>query len=180
MKKVFVLLLMLAVLLAGCAYTVETETGTITVKPSGTISDGTYEYYYYYNDDGSFFITYPNGVHCQFTKTGQLSGAWDGASVARYADPALLGQAVREGTNAPSKFGSNVDPGTCVAGIVMVLMGLGCIVFPRVPWYMNHGWAFENAEPSELGLKLPMIGGMIMTVTGILAVILSLFGVPLG
>lgn len=174
MKRVFVLCLLAALLLTGCAYTVNTDGATIKIDPSGKVEDGTYQYYYYYTDDGRLVISYPNGAYCIcFPDLGTVAYHSE-QDISAYMDPLILGKAISEKTKAPSE--RKIDFESLFTGIGMVLIGLICAVFPQLPWYLEHGWALENAEPSELGLKLPAIGGAIMAICGILTIILGLFG----
>ena len=54
--------------------------------------------------------------------------------------------------------------------LVILIVGLGHLFYPRVAWYFKWGWRFQDSEPSALWLFCERLGGGF-----IIAVALGLF-----
>ncbi|PWW04750.1 hypothetical protein DFQ01_10631 [Paenibacillus cellulosilyticus] len=52
-------------------------------------------------------------------------------------------------------------------GFLFVIIGILNIAFPKVGWYMQYGWQFKNAEPSDAALVMARIGGVIAIIIGL-------------
>lgn len=52
-------------------------------------------------------------------------------------------------------------------GILFILIGLFQVVFPRAAWYIEMGWKFKDAEPSEGYLIFSRIIGVLICIIGI-------------
>jgi len=72
-----------------------------------------------------------------------------------------LDQAVRQAAPHRERNGN--------IGIGLLLMGLGAVNFfiPHHPFYLQYGWRFENAEPSDAYITFTRIGGAIAAVVGL-------------
>ncbi|MGN0250750.1 MAG: DUF6199 family natural product biosynthesis protein [Oliverpabstia sp.] len=50
-------------------------------------------------------------------------------------------------------------------------MGAFNTAAPSVAWYLEYGWRYKNAEPSDLALGLNRVGGIIAIIVGILTLV---------
>lgn len=57
-------------------------------------------------------------------------------------------------------------------GFIILAIGIFNTVSPRTAWFLDVGWKFKDAEPSEEGLGLKRLGGIVMIIIG-LAVMLG-------
>ena len=56
-----------------------------------------------------------------------------------------------------------------IVGLIMALItGLVGIVSPKTIWYLQTGWKYKNAEPSNVALFMHRIGG-IGIIAGVIA-----------
>lgn len=53
-------------------------------------------------------------------------------------------------------------------GFILVVMGIINIVSPETGWYLQDGWKYRNAEPSEEALVWGRICGVGMVIGGII------------
>ncbi|MBQ3534202.1 MAG: hypothetical protein IJA56_03455 [Clostridia bacterium] len=51
-------------------------------------------------------------------------------------------------------------------GLLLIPLGVLQAVFPQAFWFINHGWRYKDAEPSELALGLGRAGGVIVIIVG--------------
>ena len=182
MKKLIALLLLVALLLTGCAgatgpVTYEYQGRDLTVDlDHGRIIDGQDLYRFERRDTGDgeeFTVKYPNGasVYRLYRDNGHISGGVVGNSTAStdgYIDIddlcAIIG-------DTGSDFGAG---GIAFENILLILMGVAAVVFgifcmgnAEGVWQMSEGWKFRNAEPSDLALSMTTIGGVISLIVGI-------------
>lgn len=173
----------LLVLLCGCkhekaepvAAVVNCNGTNYTVTPNGgdggTISDGTYTYRYVYtttSDGYRVTFEYPDGE--QYTWTQGASVGTGGASLSydpvKYTDGMTL-HTVLEKQLPERKAEKN-------GALILLLLLLGAVntAWPKGAWYLETGWKFRNAEPSEAALLLNRLAGIAMLVlAGILLLV---------
>ncbi len=58
--------------------------------------------------------------------------------------------------------------------VVLVIVGIGHLVAPRVSWWLSLGWRIQDASPSQVYLVVARAGGAILAVVG---VVLFMIGV---
>ena len=44
--------------------------------------------------------------------------------------------------------------------ILLILVGIFNIALPDVAWYLQYGWRYKDAEPSDAALVFNRIGGV--------------------
>lgn len=52
-------------------------------------------------------------------------------------------------------------------GFIFIIIGILNIAFPKVGWYMQYGWQFKNAEPSDAALIMARVGGVVAIIVGL-------------
>ncbi|MCI9586441.1 MAG: hypothetical protein HFF60_00610 [Oscillospiraceae bacterium] len=52
-------------------------------------------------------------------------------------------------------------------GLVLIVLGAVNLVFPKELWFLRYGWRYKNAEPSEMAVWLPRVGGGIAVLVGL-------------
>lgn len=171
--RVLLPLLVLALVLSGCArepepYTYTFNGKTIHIYPeSGTIVDGldVYRYTRTENEDRSisYVITYPNGGRYNWTESRHGSeGGGTGINEAMHIPGNILVHALKQG-----------EPrgGAGSFGLGLLLIGLGAwhILAPESVIYLSKGWIFKNAEPSDFSLTLTRVGGGLFALAGLTA-----------
>ena len=148
----------------GTAYTIDRE--------QQTISDETHTYAYHYEGDSEVFtitITYPNGGTYSYRHS---DGIITGSGTANYnyggngyADGDHLAELLKD--NLPKRGSAR----NILAALVLAAGGIFMIACPETIWFLESGWRYKDAEPSDLGLAMPRICGVIAL---IIAVILLL------
>ena len=183
MKKLLIPILGILLMFSLCACS-SSDTGTsstYTVNKYGTdyvvdpdnrtISDGKYTYQYDLTVDSSNYsidITYPDGS--TFWWSAQSSGStttgfggWsDDYDEGRYADGYTLCDVVEE--RVPQSSG---NPNIFLV-LVLLAVGLFNAIWPRAAWYLEYGWRYKNAEPSDLVLGLNRFGGIIAIIVAVI------------
>lgn len=140
----------------GKTYSVDQIERTITV-------DG-YTCEFNVTHGGRFVVTYPDGS----TYSVDSDIGWGGSHSEDFdPDKYVSGDTLwkvleqdRPGTKQTSTHGG--------LGILLVIFGILEAAFPRVSWWLSHGWRFKNAEPSDLALGLGRMAGVIMILAGII------------
>jgi len=179
MKKACIFLLNVLLLFTMCAcsnsgttYTVEKDSKTFEVNlEHNTIFDGTHTYEYEFSGDSSSYdinIIYPNGAAFYWSQSGYSGhGGWsDDYDPSLYVDGDTLREVIVEKAPNPS------NPGKLIAAIFLFAVGSFNAASPRTAWYLEYGWRYKNAEPSDLALGLNRVGGILAVFAG--AVILFL------
>ena len=180
--KIFIFTLIFAAfitILCSCSenktqYTVEKNSIVYEVnKESNTISDGTntYEYTFSGNDyDYRVDITYPDGSTYWWDMNGYSgSGGWsDDYNPEKYVDGDILTDVILE--DAPKA--SNIRGGDIVAIILLILIGILNIALPDVAWYLEYGWRYKDAEPSDAAIIFNRIGGVVAIVIAVVIMIM--------
>lgn len=54
-----------------------------------------------------------------------------------------------------------------LVGVIFIVLGILNLLYPRAGWYMQYGWRFKNAEPSNASLVMGRISGIIGIAIGI-------------
>ena len=186
MKKLCLWILVILSILSLTACSSSARSGTYTVtrdgkeytvdRENGTISDGTDTYRFTLTGDSSEYhleIICPDGSSYWWTRqesNGFASGmgGWsDDFDESRYFSVETLRDILEEGM--PARTNSQY---LLIALVLAVIGGLN-VAAPRVSWYLEYGWRFRDAEPSEAALFLNRCGGVLAL---IVAVILLLAG----
>ena len=160
------LMLLMAVSLCACAqsdapYTIEKYDMTFRVDPAnGILSDGTHAYAYTFSGDTSSYqinITYPNGASFWWSKSGMTGhGGWsDDYDDTLYTDGNILCDVITEKAPKPA------NSGKIIAALLLVCVGIFNIASPHTAWYLQHGWRYKNAEPSDAAIAIRRISGAI-------------------
>ena len=177
MKKVWLFLVCALLIFGLCAcanakepYTVEKNRLTFQIDPQAkTIFDGTDTYTYSLSETNSGYrltITYPNGSTYSETSSDGIVTISTSKDYNNYLqlDGATLCDVLEEELPASGHSGNPF------LGLLVILMGLFPLLAPRAAWYLELGWRFKNAEPSELSLILNRICGAFFIIVGILLV----------
>jgi len=137
------------------------------------------ESYFYQYEDGKLTITYPNGYRYVSGLSGNGSGSWQAplggdlssfsAKSLGYADQELMTQAVMARL-FPVEGKPHIS-GQTLLGMALFASGLLGVIKPRFCWMLSYGWRFKNAEPSDAALAVQCIGGVILSVIGIIAIL---------
>ena len=182
LKKCVLLLLLAVLLLTGCSKKITVD------ADNGTISDGEYTYTYTEttktNEIGTFrtiTITYPNGAQYYWRdnqyNSGPSSLTWDHTDnydPVEYIDGNLLMEALTDPQEQEDEF--QFQPGLFFVGLLFLGVGIWHMCTPYTIWWMEHGWVYKNAEPSDRAIGVIMAGGIILSVFGVILVIVSFFG----
>ena len=133
-------------------YTVDTEAQTIT-KGADVIR-------YSFGGNGKVTFTYPDntttswsqngtGTSSLFFDTDRWPSAWELMDVLDRDD-------------LPERRTGNP------LGLLLIPLGILQAVFPQAFWFVNHGWKYKDAEPSELALGLGRVGGAVIALIGLI------------
>ena len=133
-------------------YTVDTEAQTIT-KGADVIR-------YSFGGNGKVTFTYPDntttswsqngtGTSSLFFDTDRWPSAWELMDVLDRDD-------------LPQRRTGNP------LGLLLIPLGILQAVFPQAFWFVNHGWKYKDAEPSELALGLGRVGGAVIALIGLI------------
>ena len=150
-------------------YTVEKNGISYQVnKENKTISDGTNIFKYDFVGNDSYYkvdITYPDGSTYWWDMKGYGgSGGWsDDYDPKKYVDGDVLTDVLlEEAPKAPEHSGGNV-----IAIILLIALGLFNIAAPYTAWYLEYGWRYKDAEPSDLAIGFNRLGGVIAVVIAV-------------
>lgn len=180
-KRLAVLAALLSLLLlVGCGqvrssvYDVEYGGGTYTVdKENQTITyDGaTIQVEMLSGSGGGYEVTftYPDGSTYWWdqSSSGMGAGGWsDDYDSERYVDGwTLIGVVDKAWSNQGGGGGAS---GSVLAGLLLILFGAVGVVEPKAIWYLNSGWRYKDAEPSDLALLVHRFGGGVAAVVGLI------------
>ena len=175
MKRVWVvvLALLMAVMLFGCGkentvFTVNRNDVTYRVDTEKkTISDGTYTYNYSFTGDASTYdvtIRYPNRSSYWFSKNGNIGhGGWSDDYVeTAYASGGVLVDIIEETAQEP------VNIGKIFGGILVIAIGIFNAAAPETAWYLERGWWYKNAVPSDMALAFTRGTGIVAVILGVI------------
>ena len=112
-----------------------------------------------------FEVTYPDGSHYSHTSLGYglARGTSDNYDPPAYAEGDVLWEVLSAETPEEKQNRS----GPIFLGLLVAGLGMIDVIWPRVGWYLSHGWRFKNAEPSELALFFGRLGGIIVVLIGL-------------
>lgn len=175
MKRAWVVLiaLLMAVTLFGCGkentvFTVNRNDITYKVDTEKkTISDGTYVYSYSFSGDASTYdvtIRYPNGSSYWFKQNGSNGfGGWSDDYVeTAYASGFTLVDILEDVAQEP------VNIGEVFGGILLIAIGIFNAATPETAWYLERGWWYKNAEPSDMALAFTRGSGIVAVIIGVI------------
>lgn len=138
-----------------------------------TISDGTnlYSYEIIRNPSGySLNITYPDGAVywsevTQGQDTSSAVGGWNNLPAGENYTSSNDLTSILEATVLPQASSHNI-----VLIVLLIIIGLLCIIFPRAFWYLERGWHFKDAEPSDLSLVINRCIGVLALIIAIVMI----------
>jgi len=55
-------------------------------------------------------------------------------------------------------------------GVLLIVFGVVLIIKPEVGWFLEIGWRFRDAEPSELALWANRAGGVFSVIIGLVMI----------
>ena len=156
------------------AYTAHKYGTDYLVDPNnGTISDGKYVYQYELSagsDKYSISITYPDGStywrHARNSGgvTTYGSGWSDDYDENRYVDGETLCDVLTE------KIPRKMDSEKLLFVLLLLTVGIFNTIWPYGSWYLEYGWRYRDAEPSNLALGLNRFGGIIAIIAAVIMV----------
>ncbi|GMQ64628.1 DUF6199 family natural product biosynthesis protein [Vallitalea maricola] len=121
-----------------------------------------YKEYIINGDKNNFSVIYPNKVEISSSfKQGVITVSGDVTKILDYPP-------INEFRFFLSSEGGRFDGSQLLFGIVLFILGVVSIVSPETTWFLNRGWMYKKAEPSELYLTLVKIGGVIGCIAGII------------
>lgn len=182
-RNLTALLLLLALLLTGCAaasgiQTVDVDGVLLEVDvESGQISDGQYVYSFS-QESKTTTLVYPNGATHERYNFAQYvyHDSCDG-DISGYMDPGKLYTAIERVPRQDGSMGISSDK------LLVIVMGIGSILLgvffcgaPESAWKVQEGWKFEDAKPSRLALAWNQVAGVIMMIVGMVVILVGIFG----
>ena len=173
MKRVmlFMMSLLLVFTLTACSKepTTYEKNGFLIDTEAGTITKGedVYTFTITGRDRSHIKITYPNGATYFWVWQGNGGhGGWsDDYDPERYIDGDALMELISFEPPQERK-------GNPLIGLLLIVLGLANAIAPEAAWYLNYGWWFKNAEPSDAAIAFGRIGGCAAVFFGILLLIL--------
>lgn len=125
---------------------------------------------YIYSIDGSkneytISIDFPNGAETTHSHGDNFSTSTGGNIEPPESKYFILDAlvAIKFNTNVKTEFNGF----KILFSIALVGLGLWCVFSPKTAWYVNMGWHYKNAEPSDMGLKMFSVVGVIIIITGV-------------
>ena len=187
-SKLMLLCLVLVLLLCACGQTAEAPSNTrsMTVNgtaytvddAAGTISDGAnvYAFSVEYRASGSrVSFTYPDGSSWWHeTKTNTEVGGWSDSYAPEehgYAEGEVLyGVLTSDSPETREKSGPNP-----LLALLLLAVGAWGTASPRSMWFVEHGWRYKDAEPSEMALGANRVTGIVCLLIGVVMLISIVF-----
>ena len=59
------------------------------------------------------------------------------------------------------------NSGNIFAAVFVAAIGVFNIVSPYTAWYLEYGWRYKNAEPSDIALGLNRVVGVIAVIVAV-------------
>lgn len=181
MKRINCLLLFIITIMLLCSctqgeslYKIEKSGIALEVnKETNTIYDGTNMYYFNFAGNKSDYeieITYPDGstYWCEMDNGSGNMGWSNDYNPGKYIDGDILASTLLEDAPKASKH-SDVS---VIAFLVLIILGVFNIVSPQFAWYLQYGWRYKDAEPSDMALVINRVGGVVIILIGIFLLIL--------
>ena len=181
MKKIFAVMLCILLGISFCAcaaskpsvYTVRRDGAELTIdRANRTISDGTHTYSYSISGDSggySIQITYPDGssYHWSVQSSGNGASFGYGGGSKDYSDERYVqGETLCD--ILEDEIPEESDPMQILLIIVLLAVGVFNTVSPHTAWYLENGWRFKNAEPSDLALGMTRLAGIVFIAVAII------------
>ena len=168
MKRYLALLcLVLLVLLCGCgrepASTVYEKDGYTVDTQAQTITKGEDVIRYSFGSNGTVTFTYPDNTTTTWTQNGNFGSGTSSLLFDSDRWPTaldLINVLDRDDLSQP-RTGNPL-------GLLLIPLGILQAVFPQAFWFLNHGWKYKDAEPSELALGLGRVGGALVAIIGLI------------
>ena len=113
-----------------------------------------------------FKVTYPDGSTYWWSQGGNVGyGGWsDDYDPGRYAPGDVLWDVLNLDRRADGH-----DSGKYIGlGLLLILLGAVNAAFPRAMWYIEYGWRYKDAEPSDMVLFAERAGGAIAVIAGVI------------
>ena len=198
MKKIIIVLMSVLMLCMLCScgdsetiYTVEKEGKNLEVNTeNNTIFDGKYTYNYIFSGDTTSYvieITYPNGSTYYLRYTADTSdmelngnyvdedymvGITDIGTTGNYDEVSYMSGAVLSDVIAEQVPSPSGNPLVAIVKVIIVFVIIAIVFFymsvPREMWFLQGGWKYKDAEPSDMALEVNRIGGILIIVVGII------------
>lgn len=112
-----------------------------------------------------FEVTYPDGSHYSRTEFGN---SWGSGMSEDYDPPSYAkGDVLWEVLDAKNYAEKESRGGQIFLGLLVAGLGLLNVIRPKTAWYVNHGWRYKNAEPSETALLFGALGGIVAILLGL-------------
>lgn len=174
MKKIILIVVVIVIFLLSACGTAETvytvvknDISYVVDKDNQTISDGSHTYRFEFSGNSSSYnvnIVYPDGSTYWFSQSGSMGhGGWsEDYDEDRYVDGDTLCDVLIE--KAPKKINS----GKFIWVLILAAVGVFNIVSPQTAWYLEYGWRYKNAEPSDLALGFNRVTGGIAVVAAVI------------
>lgn len=164
-------------ILSSCApaptkYTVEKNGIIFEVdKENSTISDGSNKYNYNFVGDDSDYrvsITYPDGSSYWWDMNGYSgSGGWsENYDPEKYADGDVLTDVLLEKAPKASKHSG----GNILVIFLLFVLGIFNITSPYAAWYLEYGWRYKDAQPSDAALDFNRLSGAALIVIAVILI----------
>lgn len=117
-------------------------------------------------EDPTVTIRYPNGA--TYNGSATVSGWSDDYDETQYASGETLVKLIR-----PAYVGRKIGPSALniILALICIVLGVLSLCMPRTIWDLNHifrGWQYENPEPSDYGLDMVRIGGVVSIILGVI------------
>jgi hypothetical protein len=153
------------------------ETVTVTFEPNnrsaGTVDTDNGQYAFAYDTSGAITVTYPDGsVYSQREMNGATAVYDDDDAaeakgyLAGYDIVWAIEDAIDQDRNDSASDGSSP-----LIAVVLLLLGVWNLFAPKSVWWLGHGWAYRNAEPSDLALTMYRLGGVVLIILGVLCLL---------
>lgn len=189
---VIFLCIMLISLLCSCSssktetkYTVNMEGKDYEVDSvNKTISDGTYIYQYEivwdsYDAVEEYEVTvnYPDDSVYWEKKSyrdevSDFTGGWsEDYGKNDYASGEILCNVL--GDEIEKEKVTKTDPMKFIIIIVLVVVGIMNITSPSTAWYLEYGWRYKDAQPSDEAIAMNRFGGIIAIIAAVAILIFA-------
>ena len=179
MKKCFFIISIVILIFALCSctpaptkYTVDKNGVTYEInKENKTISDGSNIFKYEFEGNESDYevnITYPDGSTYWWDMSGVMgNGGWsDGYDPDKYVDGDVLTNILLEDAPKATKHSG----GSIIAIILLIALGIFNVAVPHAAWYLEYGWRYKDAEPSDFALGLNRFGGVVAIIIAVIMI----------
>ncbi len=172
MKKLYAFLMVTLLVIGLCACSLGHKSGIYTVDMKGmvftvdtensTISDGVNLYHYTVSGNSSgadMEITYPDGsIYWWSTQTsGAVTSGYGGWSDDYDDDRYVPGDVLCDVLETREAKPDSEKNWLLIFALAAV--GMFHIISPYTAWYLEYGWRYRNAEPSEMALGFNRLGG---------------------